>query len=432
VVKETLAVTKDDGMAEKPLLIAGARQLLTLAGPRGPRRRSDLGRLGLVEDGAVLAINGRIAATGRTRDIARLKEARDAEIIDASGKVALPALVDSHTHLAFAAPRLRDYEMRAAGATYEQIAQAGGGILSSVAAVRRSGCGEILARAVFFAQQALACGAATLEVKSGYGLDAENEIKLLEVIRDAGLVTGAELVPTFLGAHVIPAEYRRRRREYIRLLVDEMIPRVARDKLAAFCDVFCDRGAFTLAETRVILEAARRHKLKLKVHAEQLIHTGAAALAAKLGATSADHLDRVTARDIAALARSQTLATLLPGACFHLGLRDYPPARRLIAGGAAVALATDFNPGTSPTLAMPMVIALAVTQMRMSPAEAIAAATINAAHAIGRGDSLGSLEVGKQADIAVFDVEDYREIPYYFGMNFCWMTVKKGKVAWRR
>ena len=377
-------------------LLAGVRQLLTLTGPRAPRRHADLGRLGLIEDGAVLIDQGRIAAVGRTSDVSRLPLARRAQPIPAAGKVVMPAFVDSHTHLVFAAPRLRDYEMRLAGADYERIARAGGGIASSVGALRRAPNAELLARAIFFSQQALNCGTATLEVKSGYGLDAENEIRILEVVRDAARLTGAELVPTFLGAHVFPPEYRRRRSLYVKLLTEELIPRVAREGLAEFCDVFCDHGAFTLGETRAVFRAAARRKLKLKVHAEQFSHTGAAALAVQLGAASADHLDRVTARDIAALARSKTIATLLPGACFHLGASEYPPARRLIRGGAAVALATDFNPGTSPTLNMQMVLSLACAQMRMTPAEAICAATFNAAHALGRAHRLGSLEPGNR------------------------------------
>ncbi len=406
------------------LLVTGASQLLTLAGPPGPRRRADLARVGLIEDGAVLIRNGRIVATGRSADV----HADDAEVLYAAGKVVMPAFVDSHTHLVFAASRLRDYEMRLAGAGYEAIAKAGGGIASSVASLRAAHSRDLLARAVHFAQQALTYGTGTLEVKSGYGLDAESEIKTLGVIRDAAKLTGADLVATFLGAHVVPAEYRTRRDKYVRMLTRELIPHVASLGLAEFCDVFCDRGAFTLAETQTILKCAKRHKLKLKIHAEQLTHTGATSLAVKLGASSADHCDYVTSQDIGRLARSNTIATLLPGACFHLGLKRYPPARRLIDGGAAVALATDFNPGTSPTLNMQMTLSLACAHMRMSPAEAITAATFNAAHAIGRASQIGSLEPGKQADLAIFNVEDYREIPYYFGMNHCWKTIKEGKV----
>ncbi len=426
--------------ANPPLLLVGARQLLTLRGPRGPRRRRDLARLGIIEDGAVLIRDGRIAAVGRTREVLRRPEARAAhvQVLDVAGKVALPAFVDSHTHLAFVAPRLRDYEWRLAGRSYEQIARAGGGIHSSVAHVRRAGRRALLAHIVSFAQRALTYGTATLEVKSGYGLDTETELMMLEAVRDAAQEAARdqatwvapELVPTFLGAHVVPREYSRR--QYVRLVTEEMIPRVAARGLAEFCDVFCDRGAFTVAEAEQILAAAARHGMKLKLHGEQLSRTGAALLGARLGAASVDHLERAGPREIHALARSRTIATLLPGATFHLGRRDYAPARRMIDSGVAVALATDFNPGTSPTLNMQMVLSLACTQMRMSPAEAIVAATVNAAHALGRGDRLGTLEPGRQADLAVMDVADYREIPYYFGMNHCWMTVKRGKIAWRR
>jgi len=415
------------------MLIAGARQLLTLAGPATPRRRSQMRQLGLVEDGAVLVRDGLIAATGRTADILRMPEARNAEVngrvIDASDKVVMPAFVDSHTHLVFGAPRLTDFEMRISGAKYEAIAKAGGGIASSVRTTRAASTQDLTAQAIHFAQQALATGTTTLEVKSGYGLNAETEIRILEVIRAAGLASSAELIPTFLGAHVVPTDMARDK--YVKLLTKELIPRVARDGLAEFCDVFCDRGAYTLDEARTIFRAAKKHKLKLKIHAEQLTRTGSTELAVRMGASSADHLDCTTAADVALLAKSKTIATLLPGCSFFLGL-PYPPARRLIDGGAAVALATDFNPGTSPTLSMTLMLSLACTQMRMTPAEAVTAATFNAAHAVGRGGQLGSLEPGKQADIAIFDATDFREVPYYFGMNNCWMTIKQGHVAWSR
>jgi len=411
------------------MLIAGARQLLTLAGPAGPRRRADMRRLGLIENGAVLARDGVIVATGRTADILRMPEARGAEVIDASGKVVMPAFIDSHTHLVFGAPRLTDFEMRIGGAKYEAIAKAGGGIASSVRTTRAASTQDLTAQAIYFAQQALATGTATLEVKSGYGLNAETEIRILEVIRDAGAACSAELIPTFLGAHVVPFDMERAK--YVKLLTKELIPRVSRDGLAEFCDVFCDRGAYTLEEARTIFRAAKKHKLKLKIHAEQLTRTGSTEMAVRMGASSADHLDCTTKSDVALLAKSNTIATLLPGCSFFLGL-PYPPARRLIDGGAAVALATDFNPGTSPTLSMTLMLSLACTQMRMTPAEAITAATFNAAHAVGRGGRLGSLEPGKQADLAIFDATDFREIPYYFGMNNCWMTVKKGQVVFHR
>jgi imidazolonepropionase len=411
------------------LLITRASQLLTMSGPPGPRRGAEMRRLGLIEDGALLARDGRVIATGRSADVERLPEARDATVIDAAGKVVVPAFVDSHTHLVFAAPRLTDFEMRIGGAKYEEIAAAGGGIASSVRTTRAATREELTARAIYYAQQALSHGTATLEVKSGYGLDAETEIRILEVIRSAGLLSSAELIPTFLGAHVIPKDMPRAK--YLKLLTRELTPHIAREGLAEFCDVFCDRGAYTLPEARTIFRAAVRHTLKLKIHAEQLTRTGSAVMAAQMGAASADHLDCVTKSDIALLAKSKTIATLLPGCSMYLGL-PYPSARRLIDGGVAVALATDFNPGTSPTLNMPLMMSLACTAMRMSPAEALTAATINAAHAVGRGDRLGSLEAGKQADVAIFDADDFREIPYYLGMHTCWMTIRKGQVVWSR
>ncbi len=382
--------------------------------------------VGVIENGALLARNGTIVAAGRSSDVERLPAAKRATVIDATGKVVLPAFVDSHTHLVFAAPRLTDFEMRIGGAKYEEIAQAGGGIASSVRTTRNAGREELAARAFHYAQHALSYGTTTLEVKSGYGLDAETEIRILEVVRDVSSAELPELIPTFLGAHVVPQDTPRA--AYLKLLTHELIPQVSREGLAEFCDVFCDRGAYTLAEARTIFRTAARHKLKLKIHAEQLSRTGSAVMAARMGAASADHLDCVTRADIAVLAKSRTIATLLPGCSMFLGLA-YPPARRLIDGGAAVALATDFNPGTSPTLSMPLMMSLACTQMRMSPAEALTAATVNAAHAAGRGRVVGSLECGMQADIAVFDASDYREIPYYLGMHTCSMTIRKGKIV---
>jgi len=410
------------------LLVTGARQLLTLRGVRGPRRGPALAQPGIIEGGAVLIRDGRIAATGRAEVLLKRlgPAAGRIEVLDVAGKVVTPAFVDSHTHLAFAAPRLTDFEMRLAGATYEQIAAAGGGIHSSVAHLRAAGRRRLLPNIVYFAQQALAHGTATIEVKSGYGLDTESELMLLEAIRDAAEVVTPELVPTFLGAHLVPPGIAHK--EYVRMVIEEMLPVAA--GLAEFCDVFCDRVAFSVRDAEKILTAARRHGLKFKLHGEQLERTGAALLAVRLGAASVDHLERAGPREIRALARSNTIATLLPGATFFLGRTDYAPARKLIEGGAAVALATDFNPGTSPSISMQMMLSLACTQMRMSPAEAITAATANAAWALGRGRRLGTLGRGMQADLAIFDVEDYREIAYYFGMNHYWGVIKRGRLVW--
>ncbi|MCI0540711.1 MAG: imidazolonepropionase [Verrucomicrobiales bacterium] len=413
----------------KTLLLTGIRELLTLCG-LVPRRARALGEPTIIRDAAVLVSDGLIAAVGRRRDVARLSEARRAKALDLGGKVALPGFVDSHTHLVFPASRAEEYEKRVAGATYEEIARSGGGILSTVRKLRSSPAKELKKGALASLQQMAAHGTTTLEAKSGYGLNFASEVKTLMVLRELRMEQPLEIVPTFLGAHVVPPEYRRRPDAYVKLLIQQMIPIVARQGLAEFCDVYCDRGAFTVEQTRMILTAGRVCGLEPRIHAEQIARTGGARLAVDLNAASADHLEKATAADIRTLANSNVVATLLPGCCFHLGLKEYPPARKLIESGAIVALATDYNPGTSPTLSMQMILSLACARMRMTPAEAIAAATINPAYSLRRHGRIGSLEVGKQADLAVFDVADYREIPYYFGVNQCRMTVKRGQVVY--
>jgi imidazolonepropionase len=410
------------------LLITGASQIVTLRG-RGARRGKFLCQLGIVKDGAVLVRDGRIAAVGPRGSVEKLRAARKAEKIDVEGRIILPGFVDSHTHLIHAAGRAEEYELRIQGASYEEIARKGGGILSSVKKLRDATREELKQRARLALEKFAAHGTTTVEAKSGYGLDVASELKILSLHKELGAEQPLEIVSTFLGAHVVPAEYRKKSRgadAYISLLEDWLIPEVAANGLAEYCDVFCDRGAFTLEQSRRVLEAGKRRKLVPRVHAEQLTRTGAAQLGVRLGAASCDHLEKVNGADIRALAKSDTVATLLPGCDFHPGLKKYAPARELIDAGAIVALATDYNPGTCPTLSMPMILSLACTQLRMTPAEAIAAATINAAYSLGRHSRIGSIEVGKQADLAMFEVADYREIPYYFGMNSCWMTIKRG------
>jgi len=411
------------------LLITGCSQLLTLGGP-GPRRGRALSELGIIHDGALLIRDGEIVAVGSRRRVEGLRDARRASRLDVGGRVVLPGFVDSHTHLVFPASRADEYELRIADVTYEQIARAGGGILSTVRKLRRASPALLKKKALSFLAEFAAHGTTTVEAKSGYGLDAAGELKTLRLLRELSREQPLEIVPTFLGAHVVPPEFRKRPDAYVELLARKLIPQVAREGLAEFCDVFCDRGAFTTEQARRILVAGRACGLVPRIHAEQLARTGAARLAIELHAASADHLEKLSAGDIRALGKSDVACTLLPGCCFHLGLKQYAPGRALIEAGAIVALASDFNPGTSPTLSMQMVMSLACTQMRMTPAEAIAAATINAAYALRRHDRIGSLEAGKQADIAVFDVEDYREIPYYFGVNHCWMTLKRGKIIY--
>jgi imidazolonepropionase len=413
------------------LFITSASQLLTLRG-HGPRRGSALADLGIIKDGALLVRDGLIAAVGTRAKIETLPAAATAERLDLGGRVVLPGFVDSHTHLIHAASRAEEYELKIAGASYEEIARKGGGILNSVKKLRATTSEALKQRARRALAQFAAYGTTTIEAKSGYGLDVASELKILRLHRELAVEQPLGIVSTFLGAHVVPTEYRGSPadvKRYIALLTEKLIPEVAQEKLAEFCDVFCDRGAFSREQSKQILEAGKRHGLAPKLHAEQLTRSGAAQLAVKLGAASCDHLEQVNSSDIAVLAKSQTVATLLPGCDFHLGLKQYAPARKLIDAGAILALATDYNPGTSPTMSMPMILSLACTQLRMIPAEAITAATINAAYALRRDKHIGSLGVGKFADLAVFEVADYREIPYYFGMNTCWLTMKRGVVV---
>jgi len=409
-------------------LITGCSQLLTLRGAV-PRRGRALGELGIIRDGALLVSDYRVVAVGPRRRIERLPKARRAEKLNLGGRVVLPGFVDSHTHLIHPASRANEYEQRISGATYEEIARSGGGIHSSVERLRRAPASSLKARALKDLREFAAHGTTTIEAKSGYGLDWKNELKILEILHELHQEHPIDLCATFLGAHVVPREFRRRPNAYVDLLVQRWIPTVATAGLAEFCDVYCDKGAFTVAQARRILTAGRAGGLVPRIHAEQLAHTGAARLAIEMEAASADHLEKINSGDIRALGLSNVVCTLLPGCCFHLGLSHYAPARRLIDAGAILGLATDYNPGTSPTLSMPMILSLACTQLRMTPAEAITAATINPAYSLRQHDRVGSLEVGKYADLAAFDVADYREIPYYFGVNLCSLTMKRGEIV---
>jgi imidazolonepropionase len=413
-----------------PLLITGASQLLTLRG-RGPRRGKALSNLGIIKDGALLVGEGLIAEAGARAVIEALPEAKDAEKLDVEGRVILPGFVDSHTHLVHASSRAEEYELKIAGASYEEIARKGGGILNSVKKLRAATNEALELRALSALKKFAAYGTTTLEAKSGYGLDLTSEMTILGLHSRLKALQPIEIVSTFLGAHTVPAEYRNKSdgtERFINLLTETIIPEIGEARLAEFCDVFCDRGAFTVEQSKRILQVGRQRGLLPRLHAEQLTRTGATQLAVQLGAVSCDHLEHVNRADMRALAKSKTVATLLPGCDFHLGLKQYAPARDLIEAGAIVSLATDYNPGTSPTLSMPMILSLACSQLRMTPAEAITAATINGAHALQREKTIGSLEAGKQADLAIFEVADYREIPYYFGMNACWKTLKRGIV----
>jgi imidazolonepropionase len=415
----------------RPILIRGARQLVTLRGPTAPRRGAALNELGIIPNGAILIRDGRIAEVGQGRRVENLALARDAIEIDAAGRVILPGFVDSHTHLVGGPPRLDDFEMRIAGQDSSQIAEAGRGVLSSVKALRAAPSRTLESHARLCSEQFVRHGSTTLEAKTGYGLDHTGELKVLRVLAKLKR-SPLDVVPTYLGAYAVPPEYEGRAREYIDWIIAEMLPMIRRRKLARFVDVNCERDAFRLDDSRRCLEAARALGFALKIHAERLSHSGGARLAVELGAVSADHLEHASPDDIAILAQSSTIATLLPGAVFHAGSTRYAPARSLIDSGAAVALATDFNTGVSPTCNMPMILSLACACMRMTPAEAISAATINGACALGCADRAGSIETGKDADLVMFDASDYREIPYRFGVNLVAMTMKRGVVLYQR
>lgn len=409
------------------LLVRGARQVLTLRNGGVPRRGAELGELSIIENGALVVKDGRIAAVGPASRIENLSIARGAEEVDVRGCVVLPGFVDCHTHLLYGAPRLEDFAMRLAGKNYEEIARAGGGILSTVKRLRKMSPQKLKSHAQRELWRMAQCGTTTAEAKTGYALDAEGEQRCLRILQSLD-GDPLEVSPTFLGAHAVPPEFAERPDAWIDCLVEEVLPAVAGKKLARCVDVYCDRNAFPLAQARRYLEAARRLGLEVTMHAGQFQDIGGVALAVEMGARSVDHLEHVSRSSISLLAGARTAAVLLPGSVLFLGGSRYAPARALIDTGAAVALATDYNPGTSPVWNMQMVVALACTQMRMTPAEAISAATVNGAYVLGMADRAGTLEAGKQADFVVMDASDYREIGYYFGSNLAVMTVKRGRI----
>jgi imidazolonepropionase len=419
------------------LFIFNCSQLVTLAGAARPRVWGEMRDLHIVEGGALLASDGIIISAGQFAEIEGQLSA-GARKLDAEGRVVMPGFIDAHTHPVFAGTREDEYEMRATGMSYREIASRGGGILSTVRKTRAASEDELFQLARPRVSWFLEHGTTTIEAKSGYGLTVEDELKILRVIRRLNKETALELIPTFLGAHEIPVEFRKEqgptatRADYIDIVTKEMLPRVANEGLAKYCDVFCEAHTFTVGESEAILAEARRLGLGLRIHADQLSDSGGAELAARLGATTADHLEWVDEKTIPALRRAGVIAVLLPGAVFNLGLTKYPPARAMIDSGVAVALATDFNPGSSPTPSMQMVLSIACTQMGMTPDEAITASTINAAYSLGCGDRLGSLEVGKRADLVVFDCQDYRQIPYFFGINHAVTVIKAARVVANR
>jgi len=411
------------------LLLRNIAQIVTLRGGPIPRVGASMSDLGIIENGAVLIRGDRIVWVGPTKDLPVREPGIRYQTLDGMGLdlVALPGFVDSHTHPVFAGTRVEEYDLNVQGRKYEE-----GGIAASVRQLRAATVNQLIEKAERYFRHFLSHGTTTIEAKSGYGLSLEDELKSLQVLAALRGRNRLEIIPTFMGAHAVPEERAGSRAGYIREIIEEMIPRVAQEGLASFCDVSCERGYFTVEESRAILTAAKQAGLGIRIHTDEFSRSGGARLAAELGASSADHLQCIDDSDIEALKRSGTVATLLPGTAFNLGMMRYPPARKLIAAEVPVALATDFNPGTCFTLNMQLILAIACTQMRMSPAEAITAATINSAYSLGLSDRLGTLEEGKQADIVLMDVSDYRELPYFFGTNHRVVTIKKGNVVINR
>ncbi len=394
------------------LAVVNIGQLVTLAGPQRPRVGAELRDLAILADATMLVEDGHIAAVGAHSDL-RPRIAANATVIDAQGRCVTPGFIDAHTHLVFAGNRADEFEQRIAGSTYQQIAAAGGGILRTVRLTRAASEDELLAAARRHRDWMMRAGTTTIEAKSGYGLDIETELRMLRVIERLHQEGPARLVPTLLAAHTVPPEYGDRRADYVQSIVTELIPEVAASHLARYCDAFCDDHAFTVDEARTVLAAGKEHGLGIRIHAEQFRPGTGAALAAELGAVTADHLETVTEETLQQLRAAGVQPVLLPGSVFALGRSHYPPARAMIDIGLPIVLATDFNPGSSPVASMPFIFSLACLQMGLSPAEALSAATVNAAHSLGLGGAIGSIESGKQADFLIHEFTDYRELAYF-------------------
>ncbi|MGA2317539.1 MAG: imidazolonepropionase [Thermodesulfobacteriota bacterium] len=415
-------------MTEIDLIIKNAEELLTLS--LSSREESGLG---IIRNGAVAIKEGRIFLIGKTEEFSeKFFLNRNGREIDATGKVVMPGLIDAHTHLIFAGSRENEFEQRIQGLSYLEIAEKGGGILSTVEATRKASFDELFLLGKKRLDRMLSKGVTTLEAKSGYGLSLQDELKILKVMKALQENHPIEIVPTFLGAHTVPREFRDARTRYIDLLNKEMIPKVAQERLAEFCDVFCEEKAFTVEESKKILETGKQYGLKPKIHADQLSPGGGAELAAEVGAFSADHLEYVSQEGIKKMAEKGVTAVLLPGASFFLSMKKYPPARDMIEQGMPVSLATDLNPGSSMTESLPLMMTMGCTMFKMTPKEVIQATTVHAARSIGREKEIGSLEVGKQADILLLDIPNYRYLPYHFGVDHVEKVIKKGKVVYTR
>ncbi len=412
-------------------LLINAGQLVTVAGNSDhPKRGEELSEIAVITDGAVAARDGVIAAVGTTSELQdRVELEEDAVVIDAQGKVVLPGLVDPHTHVVFAGSREHELEMKIQGMPYLEILARGGGILDTVRSTREASREDLVRTAAKYLDEMLAQGTTTAEAKSGYGLTLKDELKMLEAIRVLQETHPVDLVPTFLGAHAIPEEYKDDPDGFVDLVIQEMLPAISPLGLARFCDVFCEEGVFSVEQTRRVLLEAKRLGFELKIHADEMVTLGGAELAAELGATSADHLMMISDQGIEMLAASETIAVLLPATTFCVMGERYAPARKMIEKGAAVALSSDFNPGSSPVNSLQIVMGIACRQLKMAPAEVISAVTINAAHAIGCASSVGSIEEGKRADLVIFDAQDYRYLMYRFGTNLVDKVVKSGRIV---
>ena len=409
------------------LLIINAKELLTLAGSNSPRTGSEMNELGIINSGAIAVKEGRIISVGSTEELTK-KYDDPSKIIDASDKVVMPGFVDPHTHPVFKQTRENEFEMRIQGKSYVEISQNGGGIRSSIAGVRETSEDELYKLAEKRINKMISNGTTTLEAKSGYGLSTESEIKMLKVIKKLGEYLPIDIIPTFLGAHEFPIEYKNDKEKYIDILINEMLPKVRELDLAEYCDIFTEDHVYNIEQSRRILNRAKELGFKIRMHADEIKPIGGAELAGEVGAVSADHLGAASDEGIKAMRENGIIATLLPATIFSLGMKSYARARDMIEAGLAVALATDYNPGSCNCDSMQFVITLACLQMKMTPAEAIAASTINAAYSLGLGDKIGSLEIGKKADILIMDMPSYKYLPYHFGSNNVETVIKNGKV----
>ncbi len=415
----------------KELAVVNCAQLVTLAGPKRPRIRAEMRDLSVRPGGAMLVRDGVIHSVGSRAQIEPLLSSTTM-IVDARNRIVLPGFVDAHTHPVFAGNRADEFEQRAEGTSYEEIAARGGGIRSTVRRTRAASEAELFEAGGRYQNWFLRGGTTTIEAKSGYGLSLKDELKLLRLIRRLNKTGPLRYVPTFLGAHEVPDEYRGNTPAYVDLIVHEMLPAVSKDRLAEYCDVFCEPGIFDASTSAEILRAAHSLGMGLRVHADQLSRSGAAEMAAALGVATADHLEQIDEAGINALAQGNVQPVLLPASAYTLGCKRFAPARAMIEAGLAVVLATDFNPGSSPTTSIPFVLSLASTQMHMTPAEAITATTVNAAYSLGRGNELGTFEPGKRADFVIHDCQDYREIAYFAGVESATAVYINGELAFAR